>query len=572
MINLGQLELHNFLSHVSTGIDLSCHKGLVLIEGKTQDGHYSSNGAGKSSILEGIVYALTGDTLRGVSVNDVVNRNYKKNTRVSLSFNKGSSRYSVDRYRKDDKFGDSIFLHKEGEDISKRVNKETQKSLEDILGISYKVLVSTMLLGEGLSSRFTQLSDPEKKSLIESTLNLNYDLAKIRESANDELKKLSREIAMLEGEIKVLESYELTDLEVLEDSIKDNQNCIDIYEKTAAYLKEETDSLSKEIDSIQPKLQLIIGAINQYDSQSRKYTDLMQSNAHYQSERDRVANGETPVCSVCQQALQTAESKQSVIKSYQEKIDENLKVMSEIEEELSKLPDLQSMRSRYDSLSSEYTKKSAEYREKIQEYNNYQVKIAESKKDIENIQYTISNATDNHSQLDIKLSELKKLSIEKEKYDYFYKLFSPTGIIINILSDAIDYINTRLSTYSEILLEKDYKINFLKGKISLVDSKGSNYQSLSNGEKRRLDIAIQFSLHDYVSMYCGVKMDTLFVDEILDTLDDIGVDNIFDVLRLKLEYCGLNSIYVITHNNSLKNKFDQVITVSKDSSGNSQII
>lgn len=572
MINVQQLELHNFLSHVSTAIDLSCHKGLVLIEGKTSDGHYSSNGAGKSSILEGIVYALTGDTLRGVSVNDVVNRNSKKNTRVSLSFNKGSSRYSVDRYRKDDKFGDSIFLHRDGEDISKRVNKETQKSLEDILGISYKVLVSTMLLGEGLSSRFTQLSDPEKKSLIESTLNLNYDLAKIRESANEELKRLSREIAMLEGEIKVLESYEETDITFLEDSIKDNESCIDIYEKTAAHLKEECDTLSVEVDSIHPKLKLIMGAINQYDTQAQKYTELMQSNAHYQAERDAVSKGETPICSMCRQTLQSAESKQAVIQSYQDKINENLTMMSQIEEELNKLPDINSLRSKYDSLSSAYSQKSTEYREKLQEYNGYQVKIADAKKDIEITNSIISNSAENHKQLESKLSEHKTLSVEKDKYDYFYKLFSPTGIIVNILSDAIEYINTRLATYSEILLEKDYRINFLKGKISLVDSKGSNYQSLSNGEKRRLDIAIQFSLHDYVSMYCGVKMDTLFVDEILDTLDDIGVDNIFDVLRLKLEYCGLHSIYVITHNNSLKSKFDQVITVSKNADGNSKII
>lgn len=572
MIKLKQLELNNFLSHVSTSIDLSDHKGLVLIEGKTADGHYNSNGAGKSSILEGIVYALTGDTLRGVSVNDVVNRNYKKNTKVSLTFDTESSEYTVSRYRKDDKFGDSIVLTKGEEDISKRVNKETQKSLDDILSISYKVLVSTMLLGEGLSSRFTQLSDPEKKSLIESTLNLNYDLNKIRESANEELKKISRDLAKLEGEIHVLESYEENDLTLLEDSIKDNENLIYIYQKTADHLKEEYDKLSAEIESINPKLQLIMSSINQYDTNAQKYTELMQLNTHYQEERDRVSSGESPVCSMCHQLLQSADSKQAVINSYQEKIEENLKIMSTIGETLSKLPDVQTMRLKYESLSSEYTQKSTRYREMIQEYNEYQVKIAESRKDIESARYIMTNAKDNHKQLESKLEEHSKLSEEKSKYDYFYKLFSPTGIIVNILSEAVDYINTRLSTYSELLLEKDYHINFLKGKISLVDSKGSSYQSLSNGEKRRLDISIQLALHDYVVMYCGVKMDTLFIDEILDTLDEVGVDNIFDVLRLKLEYCGLNSIYVITHNNSLKSKFDQVITISKDIHGNSYLI
>lgn len=572
MIKLSQLDLRNFLSHKDTSLCLDNYDGLVLIEGKTSEGHYSSNGSGKSTLLEGIVYALTGDTLRGVAVNDVINRNYKKNTKVSLSFSKGDSQFEVSRYRKDDDYGDSLVLMKNGDNISKRVTKETQKSLEDILGISYKVLVSTMLLGEGLSSRFTQLSDPEKKSLIESTLNLTYDLSKSRDSASAELRRLANEIATLTGEINVLESYEEEDITLLEDSIKDNESCIEVYQKTSDHIKEEYEKLSAEVESINPKLQIISNSITQYDTNAQKYTELMQSNAHYQEERDRVINGSTPICAMCHQILQSADSKQSVINSYQEKIEENLKILSAIEEVLSKLPDIQTMKLKYEALSSEYREKSSKYREMIQEYNEYQVKIVEAKKDIEMAKSIISNASENHSQLKNKIAERDKLSAEKEKYEYFYKLFSPTGIIVNILSDAIAYINSRLSTYSEVLLEKEYSINFVKGKISLVDKRGSSYQSLSNGEKRRLDISIQFALHDYVHTYCGMKLDTVFIDEILDTLDDVGVENIIDVLRLKLDYCQLKSIYVITHNSELKDKFDKVITVKKDLNGDSHIL
>lgn len=572
MIKLSELSLKNFLSHVDTTLPLDKYEGLVLIEGNTTDGHYSSNGSGKSTLLEGIIYALTGDTLRGVSVNDVVNRNYKKNTCVSLGFSKGETSYRATRYRKDDKFGDSLVLNRGEEDISKRVNKETQKSLDDILGISYKVLISTMLLGEGLSSRFTQLSDPEKKSLIESTLNLRYDVSKIRDKANDHLKNLKLDLAKLEGEISVLESYEEKDLESVEDSISDNKQCINIYNSTCEHIKEDYERLSSEIERINPKIQLINSSITQYTTLSKQHTELMQLHEHYNEEKDRVLKGETPVCSMCHQLLQSAESKQSVVNNYQEKIEETLRSMSAIEESLNKLPDIQILKMKSESLASEYSEKSNKYRELMQEYNTYQVKIVEAQKDIDTLTAIINNASENHDQLTRKLEERDKFSNERDKYEYFYKLFSPTGIIVNILSDAIDYINTRLATYSEVLLEKDYHINLVKGKISLIDSKGSSYQSLSNGEKRRLDISIQFALHDYVHSYCGMKMDTVFIDEILDTLDDIGVENIFEVLRLKLEYCQLKSIYVITHNNALKDKFDQVITVRKDLNGDSYLV
>lgn len=571
MISLKQLRLKNFFSYVDTTVNLSDYEGLVLIEGHNTDGHYSSNGSGKSTILEGIIYALTGNTLRGVAVNDIINRNYKKDAQVSLEFLQENDRYSVRRYRKDKQYGDSLILQKNQEDISKRVTKETQSSLDDILGISYKILTSTMLLGEGLSSRFTQLSDPEKKSLIESTLNLNYDLSKIRDKANEELKRLSREIARLEGEISVLCSYEEQDINQVEDSIKDNEECIRIYQSTSEHLKETYENLAKEIESVNPKLQVITTSINQYGSNNQKYQELLQLNSHYQEEMDRVANGETPVCSMCHQLLQSVNSKQAVISSYQEKIDDNLRSMSAIEEILKKLPDIQIMKMKYNSLSSEYSEKSMKYRESMQEYNDYQVKIVGAQKDIESLKSIISNAANNHEQLEEKKLEKDSLTKDKSKYEYFYQLFSPTGIIVSILSEAIDYINSRLSVYSGVLLEKDYKLNFVKNKLSLVDSQGSSYQSLSNGEKRRLDISIQFALHDYVSTYCGMKMDCCFIDEILDTLDDIGVENIFDVLRLKLEYCQLKSIFVITHNNELKSRFDQSISVYKDEKGNSYI-
>ena len=187
----------------------------------------------------------------------------------------------------------------------------------------------------------------------------------------------------------------------------------------------------------------------------------------------------------------------------------------------------------------------------------------------------ILNYLDNHKEYTKKSEDIsiEINSIEKDinTYDYFYKRYSPTGIITIILEEAISYINERISAYTSLLLDKTYQLTLTKGKLSLVDTQGSTYQSLSNGEKRRLDIAIQFSLHDYTHIYCGIGTNLLFIDEVLDTLDATGVNNIIEVLNLKRSYCNLDSIYVITHNNELKSYFDEVITVVKDASGNSHI-
>lgn len=569
MIRLKSISLNNFLSHKSTNINLDNYEGLVLIEGINEDGHYSSNGSGKSTILEGIVYALTGDTLRGVGVNDVVNRNYKKDTKVSLEFSIDDVEYIVTRYRKDTKFGDNLVLLSNGENISKRLNKDTQKELENILGISYKLLASTVLLGEGLSSRFTQLSDPEKKSLIESTLNLTFDMSKVRDSANSKLKSAKQEEATISGELNVISSLSAVDVADLEGAIDDTRDSIKIYSSTADSLKEEYDRVYREVQSISPKLQVISGAINKYDTLLRDYDNLLKSNEHYESERDRVVKGENTVCAMCHQVLSSLASKQSLIDHYNSAIKDNLDSMNRIKEEIGKLPDRRILDEKYNSLSAELRENNELSQKLMQDYNSCRVKEAQSKKDLEKLQSDYENIQDMSDKKAEKEKERDHLLEDIRKYEYFYNLFSPTGIIVNILSDAIEYINDRLRAYSSVLIDKDYHLEFVKGKISLIDDKKSSYQSLSNGEKRRIDIAIQFSLHDYINNYCGMRLDCCFIDEILDTLDDIGIDNIFDVLRMKLDYCGLKSIYVITHNDSLKDKFDRVITVRKDKKGDS---
>lgn len=570
MIKLKHLGLQNFLSHVDTKLSMEEYQGLVLIEGQNVDGHYSSNGSGKSTLLEGIVYALTGDTLRGVSVNDVVNRNYGKNTKVSLSFEKADTSYSVSRYRKDEAMGDAIVLLKGEENISKRVNKETQKSIEDILGISYKVLVSTMLLGEGLSSRFTQLSDPEKKSLIESTLNLNYDIAAIKTKANTKLSQLKLDKSNLDGRLSTMR--ELSNLD-----IEETQRKVEQYKLEAAKLTDRIEamkasavSLRANDESLQSKVSLLkdtrIQIMRTQEYLKGQYSEL----AEYQREIESM-NTINPCCNVCHQPLLSQESRSSYVKTYQEKIDRLQESISSTESSLASFPPLDVVEEKLVQLThdkmliaEEIRKLDVEYELVSKDLWNMQSMISreesllESQQSAEGVIATLSESE-------------KQLSTSIEQYDYFSKLFSPTGIIVNILSDAIGYINSRLKAYSQLLLEKNYRLSFVKGKISLVDSHGASYQSLSNGEKRRLDISIQFALHDYVQTYCGMQMDTLFIDEILDTLDDIGVDNIFEVLRLKLDYCNLKSIYVITHNNLLKDKFDNIITIKKDANGDSKV-
>lgn len=574
MLEIKKLTIKNFLSHLNTSINFEDLSGLVLIDGKNYDGRFSSNGSGKSTILEGIVYSLTGNTLRGLSVNDVVNRISKKDTCASLEFINNGEHYRVERYRKDTLEGDNLKLWDIGEnesaDISKRLNKDTQSDIDNKLGIPYRVLTSTMVLGEGLSSRFTQLSDGDKKSLIESTLSLSYDMNDLRAKANSKLNEIKMNISELNGSISAMnstiESFNPEDdISSYEESIENNLK-----------YKIDIESSIKEYNSL---LQIIQNKISVIEKAKSEYDNLLSKKESYKSNiEDLVVKlnelnvKEIPSCPLCGQKLNSNDSMNSVKSKYTQDIQSYQLEIDNIISQLNNFPVYDIMKNKLDELKSDYTEISSKLNDLNRNYVYVCSEIKSSEAIISKNKELNKNIDSYREKLEYSKVELDKSSIDLKDYTYLYDLFSPKGLITYILEEAVSYINDRMKIYSEMLIDKSYSIKFNKGKITLVDSTGASYQSLSNGEKRRLDICIQFSLHDYVHNYCGIKVDTLFIDEILDTLDIVGVENIFDVLELKMNYCDIKRTLVITHNDNLKSHFDRIITVEKDKDGYSKII
>ena len=95
------LTIQNFMSIRNASIDLS-NRGLILINGVNHDNEaLNNNGAGKSSILEALIYVLYGRTIRGLKGDEVVHKIPKKNTKVSLEvIDDDGVKYLITRYRK----------------------------------------------------------------------------------------------------------------------------------------------------------------------------------------------------------------------------------------------------------------------------------------------------------------------------------------------------------------------------------------------------------------------------------------------------------------------------------------
>lgn len=133
------------------------------------------NGVGKSSIFDCLPFTLYGVTSKGAHGDDVVNDKVEKDCHTWLTFNIDDVPYRVDRYHKHRKFGNTVILNRDGEDI-KKGQREVLPEIERIL-VPQKLFMNTLLFGQKVKDFFTDLVDSQKKEIFRKILQLdNYVL------------------------------------------------------------------------------------------------------------------------------------------------------------------------------------------------------------------------------------------------------------------------------------------------------------------------------------------------------------------------------------------------------------
>ncbi|HAI43814.1 MAG TPA: hypothetical protein DCM40_39815, partial [Maribacter sp.] len=128
-------------------------RGLTRIAGENlDDTTSSSNGSGKSCILEAVYWCLFGDTLRNIrSADGVVNNTVKKDCSVVVQMADGDTKYQVERYRKHTKKKNNLYLYINGVDSRGKDNRETQEFIESVIGMDKISFANSIIFGQGHS-------------------------------------------------------------------------------------------------------------------------------------------------------------------------------------------------------------------------------------------------------------------------------------------------------------------------------------------------------------------------------------------------------------------------------------
>lgn len=197
------LQGQNFLTLFGTFKVRLDDRGLNLIQGLNEDdSSASSNGSGKSSLVDAICWVLFGTTARGAKGDAVVNRRAKKGTLVSLDMQEGAITYRASRYRKHAEHKNQLQLvaiMDDGRtvDMTKGTDAETQKEVERVLGCSEEVFKAAVYSGQEIMPDLPRMTDREIKRLVEEAAGLQrieraYEIARERKIAAERVWELDK--------------------------------------------------------------------------------------------------------------------------------------------------------------------------------------------------------------------------------------------------------------------------------------------------------------------------------------------------------------------------------------------
>jgi len=551
----------NFISsgNYFTEIQLNRSQNVLVV---------GSNGAGKSTMLDALCFALFGKAFRNINKPALVNSINQKDCVVEIEFDIGNKAYKIVRGIKPNIF--EIYLNGNLLNQSAAI-KDYQEHLEKvILKLNYKSFTQIVILGSASFVPFMQLSPSDRRNIIEDLLDIQIfssmnNILKDRISQNKENYTENKHKIEFATQSYNIQKQHISKLkanneeEAIKFQVEIEQNNLKIKE----YL-EDSEKISARIVEIQQEVldkesvTVKIKSLNQLETQIETNLKKLNKDIKFFDTSDE--------CPTCRQSI-VEDFKKNQLMSLNAKAKKCDHGLSELESKLqSEHKRLEQINSKLEDIQ-KLQVKLATNNTTISEMNRYVSRLNVQIENLKDVKENLDNETEKLIDIETKLIELKdehkKLIDEKTYYDAASLLLKDTGIKTRIVKQYLPVINKLVNKYLSSL---DFFVNFnldesFKETIKSRHRDEFTYASFSEGEKQRIDMSLMLTWRAVAKLKNSTNTNLLVLDEVFDSsLDANGTEYLMNVLHM-LEDVNL---FVISHKGDiLQDKFRSVIKFEK---------
>jgi len=561
MIHFETVKWKNFLSTGNnfTEIQLDRNNTTLII---------GENGSGKSTILDALCFGLFGKPFRNINKAQLINSVNASAAVVEVEFRIGSKKVKVIRGIKPNVF--EIYIN--GKMYNQDANaRDYQKYLEQqILKLNYRSFTQVVILGSSTFVPFMQLKARHRREVVEEILDIqifslmNMLLKQKLKTIFDDIRDIDYQYNLTEEKINLQKRYIDEMFMHKENIIKEKTLLIsgneeEIFKKNSDikfYTKNNQELLTQitDIDKVNTKHSKLKDIQSQLKEKHRAHTKLV---GFFESNED---------CPTCQQHIDEA-FKSSMIDKKKGEADKVDSGMNELKDELKKVLDRQKDISGISAKVREnevYIAKENSSLLQLEKFNaTLQSEISQlTSGEVNNNDHDkLNDLTKTLSGLDMKKSKLRE---EQTYSEASRNMLQDTGIKTKIIKQYLPVMNKLINTY---LTSMEFYVNFTLNENFEETIKSRyrdefTYESFSEGEKMRIDLALLFTWRAIAKMKNSTNTNLLVLDEIFDSsLDGTGTDEFLKILNT----LGDENVFVISHKQDiLVDKFRSTIKFEKN--------
>ena len=562
MIIFEKIRWKNFLStgNVFSEIDLEASRTNLIV---------GNNGAGKSTILDALTFSLFARPFRKISKSMLVNSINEKDCVAEIEFRIGKIQYKVIRGMKPSKF--EIYCNGQAwnQDSSQL---EQQKNFEaNVLKMNYKSFTQIVVLGSSTFVPFMKLPGGQRREIIEDILDIqvfstmNVLLKDKMRGNNEELRDIDYQLDLLKDRIELQKQHMFSLEKKTQEDIDRKKEKINEYKNTELQGAEEVTILTEQICKLNKEMQEYskstekLSKLNTYLIKlTHKLNTCKKEHKFFESNH---------VCPTCTQEL-SEEFRNEKLEAGKTKVDEmNIgyedlqKAITDEQKRYDKFTELSTEVNNINTTISQTNFQLLTIRKQIEslqdEIKELEGSTPDKKAEYDKLQLLVSNKKESSKQH----ADLKK---DRDVLTTAGQLLKDNGIKTRIIKT---YLPTMNKLINDFLQRMEFYVNFtldenfdeiIKSRYRDVFS----YDSFSEGEKARIDIALLLTWRSIAKLKNSVDTNLLILDEIFDgSLDQSGTSDLGWILR---NFDENTKVFVISHKQGLDDKFDRTITVNKD--------